>query len=99
MVELEGSDPGVQGLKIQSPEALERERTKAVNEAIGTALIQLLSALYVIKQAPLTIVETGTVRDGRLEGHEDGLSTLFIARWVKQSRSEERRVGKECRSR
>jgi predicted O-methyltransferase YrrM len=85
MVELEGSDPGVQGLKIQSPEALERERTKAVNEAIGTALIQLLSALYVIKQAPLTIVETGTVRDGRLEGHEDGLSTLFIARWVKQS--------------
>lgn len=52
---------------------------------MGLYLVELLTWLTSQKSEPLRIVECGTIRDPRMEGHEDGLSTLHIAGWLKVS--------------
>jgi predicted O-methyltransferase YrrM len=86
MVELAASDSGVQGLEVCPSEAdIELERTRLANEKVGVALVALVYSLAKLKEEPLTIVEIGTIRDPRFAGHEDGLSTYFIAKWIRES--------------
>lgn len=57
-------------------------------QTLGPILLELLTKLYQIKRAPLTIVETGTMYIDTLEPGEDSLvarSTWAIARWIAQN--------------
>jgi hypothetical protein len=49
----------------------------------GLILVEMLDWLAPKKAHPLTIVECGTIRDPRFDGHEDGLSTYHVAEWVR----------------
>jgi predicted O-methyltransferase YrrM len=51
----------------------------------GLILVEMLDWLAPKKDHPLTIVECGTIRNPSFEGHEDGLSTYHVARWVSQT--------------
>jgi hypothetical protein len=42
----------------------------------------MLDWLYAKKQAPLRVVECGTIRNPTFKGHEDGLATYHVAKWV-----------------
>jgi predicted O-methyltransferase YrrM len=46
-------------------------------------LVEMLGWLAPQKAHPLTIVECGTIRNPSFEGHEDGLSTYHVAKWVR----------------
>lgn len=48
----------------------------------GLILVEMLDWLAPKKNHPLTIVECGTIRNTSFEGHEDGLSTYQIAKWI-----------------
>jgi predicted O-methyltransferase YrrM len=51
----------------------------------GLTIVDMLDWLYAKKQAPLTIVECGTIRNPTFEGHEDGLATYHIAKWSRDN--------------
>lgn len=52
---------------------------------MGEYLVAILDWLTKIKKHPLNIVECGTIRNPDFQNHEDGLSTYFIADWIKKS--------------
>jgi predicted O-methyltransferase YrrM len=49
---------------------------------MGLYLVEMIDWLAKKKDRPLRIVECGTIRDPRKEGHEDGLATYHIAKYV-----------------
>jgi len=49
----------------------------------GRILVDLLRWLAAQKAHALTIVECGAIRHPSFEGHDDGLSTYHIAKWMK----------------
>lgn len=57
----------------------------SVNEGIEKYFRIMLDWMAEFKPGPFTIVETGTQRDTRFEGHEDGLSTYIFSRWIRSS--------------
>lgn len=50
----------------------------------GLTIVEMLDWLYAKKQAPLRIVECGTIRNPTFDGHEDGLATYHVAKWVRE---------------
>jgi len=52
----------------------------------GLLLVDMLTWLAQQKAAPLRIVECGTIRHPSFEGHEDGLATYHLARWIAKQR-------------
>jgi predicted O-methyltransferase YrrM len=51
----------------------------------GLTIVEMLDWLYAKKQAPLRIVECGTIRNPTFEGHEDGLATYHVAKWIRDN--------------
>jgi len=51
----------------------------------GLTIVEMLDWLSAKKQAPLRIVECGTIRNPTFEGHEDGLATFHIAKWIRDT--------------
>lgn len=50
---------------------------------MGEYLVDMLSWLESVKRRELCIVECGTIRNPSFEGHEDGLSTYHITKWIR----------------
>lgn len=81
MVELEASDNGSERPKIHAHETLNN-----VNQQIKDYFTIILNWFHSKKgHGPICLIETGTQRDDRTEGHEDGLSTYVFAEWAKKS--------------
>jgi Methyltransferase domain len=81
MVELEGSGNGSERPEVHAKEAL-----NGVNQQIKDYFTIILNWFYSKKgHAPICIVEAGTQRDDRVDGHEDGLSTVVFAEWSMKS--------------
>jgi predicted O-methyltransferase YrrM len=51
---------------------------------VGIQVVWLLKKLASVKDHPLRIVECGTIRNPSFEGHEDGLATYHIAKWLRK---------------
>ena len=51
----------------------------------GLTIVAMLGWLALQKAGPLTIVECGTIRHPSFKGHEDGLATYHIAKWVRDN--------------
>ena len=52
----------------------------------GELLVEMLNWLSFTKAAPLRVVECGTIRSPTFDGHNDGLATYHMARWVARQR-------------
>jgi len=54
-------------------------------KSTGQQVVELLVWLAAKKDHPLRVVECGTIRNPTFEGHEDGLATYHIAKWMMAS--------------